>query len=128
MTNGFYDTSCLKTKKQKKDFIMDAMMMSHSVLCHSKYKKDGSFRDIETESSISEYLEDLLNCKDTKLDCIDRILYNRGFVENCDCEISLHSTSNKKTGRTYWRLLYCLMNQDNLNKLVEKYRLKLKEW
>lgn len=128
MTNGFYDTSCLKTKKQKKDFIMDAMMMSHGVLCHSKYKKDGSFRDIETESSISEYLEDLLNCKDTKLDCIDRILYNRGFVKNCDCEISLHSTSNKKTGRTYWRLLYCFMNQDNLNKLVEKYRLKLKEW
>lgn len=107
---------------------MEAMMLSYNVMCHSKYKEDGSFRDVETDSSISEYMEDLLNCRGAKLDCIDRILYNRMAIQNCDCEVTLHSTSNKKTGRTYWRLLYCLMSQENLNKLVEKHGLKLKEW
>ena len=129
MTNGFYDTSDFSKVKIKR-FIKRAISLSYSVQCESKYKDNASTRELEIASSIEEYIDDILSSKDYSLDCINRFLYhnclNLPGHKNAG-EISIHSTCNNITHRKYWRILYCRMNLENLNKLVLEFKLTLKE-
>ena len=127
MTNGLYDTSNINTSDKIRSFIDSAIKFSYQVNCQSKYKDDVMHRDIEKNSSVEEYLDDLLSSKDMRLNCVDRFASHGGQIKDCDGEIVMHSTSNPKTGRTYWRLLYCHMSLENLQKLVSAWDLKLKE-
>lgn len=128
MVNGFYDMSGVNTPAKIRKFIARAIMLSYAVRCESKYKNDVMGRELETCSSVEEYLNDIMSSKNMRLDCIDRFIYDKGCFSDSAGEVTIHSTFNKKNGRNYWRLLYCLMSLENLNKLVTEYNLKLKKW
>lgn len=127
MKNGFYDTSGIGTKSAKKKFIRRALELSYRVDCQCKYRNDVSHRETETESSVEEYVNDMLTDPRHRMDLIDRNFYNRGSIVGCDGEFNLHSTWNSKTGRKYWRLLYGHMSLDNLHKLAAEFGLKMRD-
>jgi hypothetical protein len=120
MTNGFYDTSKMKNAEIKK-FIKEAIMLSYNIFCQTKYK-NGSRRTINKDLSVSNMINDYMNyTKSKEFYVIDRFLYNSGALpkEICEYEIAL----------TYgWNFLYIFVNEENFKLLIEKYKLKLKEW
>ena len=116
MTNGFYDLSQLKSRRAKADFLKDALLHSYQTNIQTKYKV-ASHRTINNESSVNEFLA---NKQKLKLNCVDRDLYYKGVIRGTDGEVTAVNDD--------WDMLYCYMSLENLNKLVKKYKLKLKEW
>lgn len=119
MTNGFYDLSSLKSRKAKADFLKDAMLYSYQTNVQTKYKVN-SHRTVNNESSVNDFLT---NNKKLDLHCVNRDLYYKGVIKDVAGEVT---AINDDSG--YWDMMYCYMSIENLNKLIKKYKLKLKEW
>lgn len=122
MTNGFYDTSSLKSKAKRKRFLIDAFLLSYNTRCETKYNTDNlTFSRRELNRKYTPQL--VLDIGGT-LDVIDRKKYYESHgVENFEDmagEIVIHTKD--------WEFLYIFLTIENLDKLVQKYKLKLKEW
>lgn len=121
MTNGFYNTSNFSDTEIKK-FIKDAIPKAYNIIVQTKYKNNAGGRvmdkELSIETVISNYFKDI---SQRKLHVIDRFAYNQGQIkkELCEYEISLVYD---------WTFLYIFVNEDNFNKLIKKYNLKLEEW
>jgi hypothetical protein len=118
MTNGFYDLSSLDTKEKLKQFYTSAIMLSYHVVIHYL---PGTAREIDRSMSLA----DMLKLVDTTHHnvCINREMYNRGAIPTEDIGEVGFST----LGRGKGLYLFCYMNRDNFNKLVRKFKLKLKK-
>lgn len=117
MTNGFYKTDNFSVTEIKK-FVRAAMRLAYIVNCQSKIKWD---RQIVKTLYVDQFIRDALATNDRKLFVIDRYAYYQGQIkkENCEYEICLHYNSN---------FLYIFVNEENFNKLIKKFNLKLTEW
>lgn len=123
---GFYNTEKL-TKNQQKQLMREAIFLSYDTHVESKYIRN-DHRTIEPNVSIKEALT---LCSSLKI--VDRSIQGTSMDQRIG-EISLINTSFNHPKYTYdknypehgWLLLYCFMNLDNLKKLVEKYKLKMK--
>jgi hypothetical protein len=132
MTNGFYNSNKL-TKAKKRAFIKDAINLSYTVLCQSKYTEGAPFtmRGTDTRLTVASSLDILLNTKDSRLDCIDRNAYKgynltyRGAIPNSEYEICFHTTNGPNNG---WLLLYIFVNEESFINLIGKYNLSLIEY
>jgi hypothetical protein len=121
MTNGFYNTDKLTPTKIRK-FINDALQLSYSTVCQTKGKNPNSWhREVDQDLTIKSIVDTAIVTKGHKLYVIDRHMYNRGVIskELCEYEIALVYD---------WHFLYIFVNEENFNLLVEKHKLKLKEW
>lgn len=120
MTNGFYNTDDL-SKDDVINLINDAIYGSYNVVVQEKNKT--WTRQIDKTNSVQGIIDGYFNSKHKELPIavIDRFLYNRGELEKdfCEYEICLHYDGY---------FLYIFVNEDTFKKLVEKYRLTLKDW
>lgn len=122
MKTGFYNTSKL-TKKDTSNIMKEAIMLSYKVIIESKYV-DSSYRNIESTVTISEALK---LCNDIKI--VDRSIQHGNILGDYG-EISITNT-NWKHNRVSsfdtegWLFLYCYLSIPNLQKLTEKYSLKM---
>jgi hypothetical protein len=120
MTNGFYDTSKIKSKAAIKKLIIDAMLLSYNVRVETKYNEDNSFygrREITRNYTVQSII-DIAN----ELYVVDRNAYNKGELKSEEDDGEIMIASSK------WEFVYCYITLANLQKIVDKYKLKLKEW
>lgn len=125
MTNGFYNTDNFSDIKIKK-FVKESITKAYKILVETKYKNGIINREIDKELSIGLVIDNYFKFKaefktDRQLAVVDRFKYNQGQIkkELCEYEICLSYD---------WTFLYIFVNEDNFNKLIKKYNLKLKEW
>lgn len=120
MINGFYNSNAL-SKINKIRFIKTAIEFAYSVNCQSKFKNNINNRYIDKDLNISKVIDDGINHPTHKLDCIDRFIYNQNAIpkDQCEYEICLHYD---------WTFLYIFINEENFNKLITKFELKLIDW
>jgi hypothetical protein len=116
MTNGFYNTDGLSEDKVK-SFMEDAIQASYHVMCQTIV---GTQRQVTRNLFIKQFIIDALN-SDFMLYVVDRFTHGQGVFtkEYSEYEICLTYDSN---------FLYVFVNEENFNKLVDKYELKLREW
>jgi hypothetical protein len=119
MVNGFYDTSEItKSKRSMTLFFKYVMMLSHTMTVETKYNKDNVHYS-HREHNRRYTPERIIDIGGT-LDVIDRNIYNQGQIKDAEGEICLHTNN--------WEMLYCFLTLDNLQNVITKYNLKLKEW
>ncbi len=111
MINGFYDTSIIEDKEA---FLRDVFNYSYYICLQHKHNIS---RELDNKLSINDFFEKW--GKEGKLDVIDRNIYNRNQIPNSDGEIVIHKD---------WQFLYCHLSLYNLEKVVNKYNLKLINW
>ena len=115
MTNGFYNTDNL-SEETKRKLIDDAIKLSFLVRTETKYKNDNIYRELDKDLTIQQVIDEGLSNTNHKLDVVNRLLYSRGEILECDSEVVLHYD---------WTFLYCIMTHENVDKLALKYELKL---
>lgn len=118
MVNGFYDVDNL-TEETKRALIDDAIKTSFLVRVETKYKNNTVWRQLDKDLTIQQVIDGGFKDFNDSLAVINRNIYNRGEISDCDSEVVLHYD---------WTFLYCLMTHENVDKLAKKYSLSLKEW
>lgn len=118
MNNGFYDLSSLNSIKLRRKFLERAIQLSYSVTCQSKYTAENkNTRNLDKTLSI-DLMMDLIDI-DSKIDCVDRNIYNRDQIPDTDY--------GQVVFGDFPAMLWCEMSLDNLDILVEEFNLKLLE-
>lgn len=115
MTNGFYNTDNL-SEETKRKLIDDAIKLSFLVRVESKYKNNNLRRELDRDLTVQQVIEEGFKNSSAPIAVVNRSLYNRGEIPECDSEVVLHYD---------WTFLYCIMTHENVDKLALKYELKL---
>lgn len=115
MVNGFYDVDNL-TEETKRALIDDAIKTSFLVRVETKYKNNSMWRQLDKDLTIQQVIDGGFKGSNDNLAVVNRSIYNRGEVSECDSEVVLHYD---------WTFLYCIMTHENVDKLALKYELKL---
>lgn len=116
MTNGFYNTDNL-SEETIRSFMVDAIMSCYNLTCQTIVVAQ---RQVTKDLFVKQYIDDALD-SEYMLYVVDRFAHGNGVFkkEQCEYEICLTYNSN---------FLYVFVNEENFNKLVNKYDLKLREW
>ena len=115
MTNGFYDTDNL-SEEIKRKLIDDAIKLSFLIRVESKYKNNNLRRELDRDLTVQQVIEEGFKNSSAPIAVVNRNLYNRGEIPECDSEVVL---------RYDWTFLYCIMTHENVDKLARKYMLEL---
>lgn len=124
MVNGFYNVMTL-SEQQKEDFIVEAIENAFLIQCQSKYKGNSHRREIDMDSSVQFFID---NLNTMKIDAVDRVIYNRGDITEDVLGVNAYEICASRTSPDYWQLLYINTNRNNFYKLIGKFNLKLIEW
>lgn len=122
---GFYDIKKLDTKTLKK-FYKDALMLSFSVRCQSKYVEH-QYRGESKKYSISDFFK-MVSVKNHNI-CIDRSIQHRFLKEDGtiqimpDCEVGEIAFKLNYTFDKDWHQINFHISLENLKQLTEKYGL-----